>query len=63
MSTEEEPRPDDSCLWSDAPSDKLLYEVTIEFSDEEGENEKNIRQLLAFLLHASDVSSQHELPH
>ena len=33
--TEEQPKPDDACLCSDAPSDELLYEATAWFTDEE----------------------------
>ena len=34
MSTEEEPKPDDTCLWTDTPTDKHLYEAAAQFSDE-----------------------------
>ena len=40
--TQEEPRPDDTCFWSNAPSDELLlYEVTAQFWDEEQEDKMN----------------------
>ena len=41
MSAEEEPKPDDTCLWLDVPSDKLLYGAAALFSDEEGEEKLN----------------------